>query len=257
MNYDNRFVLFLDILGFKQKVATTYKGDDDIPEEIDKLYHALEWITKTNSRIAGTKRVTQFSDSIVISFSDLEMHEFHYLFDDISYMLYLLVLQGVLCRGAIAHGKFLHDERYLFGPALVDAYETETKAAIYPRVIMDKSVLDIYREKAKKESKRGRFKRDVVDKYLLEDMDEKYFIDYFYYPKQIAENEVGYVGYLEKLRSLIVDESAKAKAVDVRIKYGWMKVKFNVTLERLGKEYYETTLPVLLQERFRNIKPFN
>lgn len=254
--YENRFVLFLDILGFKKKVDATYSKEQDLPLEIEKLYNALETISESNARTAGSKRFTQFSDSIVVSFNDSEEYEFSHLLDDISIMLYELASQGIFCRGAIAYGKFLHDEKFLFGPALVEAYETESKAALYPRVIIDKSVLDVYKQKSKKALKRLQLKKDFVDNYLLEDMDDKLFIDYFYLPVERAVGPDAYVEYLEKLRSHISDELSRARAADIRVKYGWMKQKFNSTLIKLTADGYHALITAELQKRLRSIKPF-
>lgn len=234
MNYENRYVLFLDILGFKKIIETTYDKEEDKTDEIKKLYNSLKTITKTNINHGNSKRVTQFSDSIVVSFRDVEIHEFSNLLDDISYMLFLLAFEGVLCRGAIAYGKFYHDHDYLFGPALVEAYETESKAAMYPRVIIDKSVMDVFKEKSKSLLKKSSFKKNFVDSYLVEDFDDKLFIDYFTNPINFADSIDIYINYLNKLREVISNGLSKARSADIKVKYGWMKQKFNRTLNELS-----------------------
>ncbi len=257
MNYENRYVLFLDILGFKKIISTTYDKDQDFPEEIEKLYNALKTINRSNSSTTGSKKITQFSDSIVVSFSNIEQYEFAYLLDDISYMLFLLAFEGIVCRGAIAYGKFYHDDQYLFGPALVDAYETESKAAIYPRVIIDKSVVDIYNESAKKISKkRTGFKKEFINSYLMEDFDDKLFIDYFLNPLTFADSKEIYVNYLESLRDFISKEHSKARTPDVKIKYGWMKQKFNYTITKLQEKYEELNFLPREVARIKKLRPF-
>lgn len=256
MNYENRYVLFLDILGFKKIIEATYDKDEDVPNEIEKLYNALKTISKTNSRTTGSKRITQFSDSIVVSFNDIEQHEFSHLLDDISYMLFLLAFEGIVCRGAIAYGKFYHDDKYLFGPALVDAYETESKAAMYPRVIVDKSVINIYKEKSKSTHIKSRFRKDFIDGYLMEDLDDKLFIDYFLNPLTFADSKEIYVNYLEKLRELISNGLSKARAADIRVKYGWMKQKFNSTLNKLQDNSTKLDIPHKEFMRIKKIKHF-
>lgn len=106
MNYENRIVLFLDILGFKEILSKTErKIDDEIvdnPDKIQELYTTLEGIYRHASwrtRAPNTSMVvTQFSDSIVISFV-AEGESLIMLFDDILKLLADLVLKGILCRG--------------------------------------------------------------------------------------------------------------------------------------------------------------
>ena len=52
----------------------------------------------------------------------------------------------VLVRGSIAHGELYSDQRILFGPALVEAYQREEKLARYPRIIIPKHIIDDHEE---------------------------------------------------------------------------------------------------------------
>lgn len=64
--YEERIVLFLDILGFKELIESSAKKT----EEIDKIKKAIHTIREVFD-ITNTTRertVTQFSDSIVVSF---------------------------------------------------------------------------------------------------------------------------------------------------------------------------------------------
>lgn len=44
---------------------------------------------------------------------------------------------GWLVRGGITIGDFYIDDMFVWGAALVKAYELEEKIAVYPRVILD------------------------------------------------------------------------------------------------------------------------
>lgn len=48
---------------------------------------------------------------------------------------------GDFIRGAITVGDIYIDENFVLGEALLKAYEIETKNAIYPRIVLDKSVI--------------------------------------------------------------------------------------------------------------------
>lgn len=141
-----------------------------------------------------------------------------------------LISNGIICRGAIAYGKFFHNNKILFGPALVDAYETESKAAMYPRIILDKSIIKSFKENKIISTKNRVYKKNV-DRFLKEDLDDRLYIDYFEYPSDKTENIHEYTMYMKKLRE-IISTGNKENKTDIKIKYGWMKMKFNEALKK-------------------------
>ena len=246
MNYENRIVLFLDILGFRSIIDKTVDKLEDNTSGIQELYDKLEEIKAfLDSRLKQKEvfddknfsmRVTQFSDSIIISFINDDNTTLLKLIRTIQELIINFVNSGMLCRGSISYGKLIHDNQIIFGPALNDAYETETKAAMYPRIILDKSIL----ESSKKNRQPSLFesemnKEDMILSYLSKDTDEKYYIDYF--PKDIGEYKymTNIQIYLANLRQIIINGSKSTKP-DLKVKYGWMKNKYNNLLQTLQSE---------------------
>lgn len=254
MKYENRYVLFLDILGFKKLVQETEIDDT----KVKALHTALSIIRGFATSGAKLPRnATQFSDSIVISFTDENNSELILLLDEIIDLLMAMIRKGIICRGAISYGKFYHDDKILFGPALVDAYETETKAAMYPRIILDKSVLKVFKE-GKILNSRNKLSKDYINQFLKEDLDDRLYIDYFEYPISKTLNLTDYNSYMSKLREIIQTESAKAKSADIKVKYGWMKHKFNAAIKNVAKNKFVESFNnpnTKLVEEFYKIKP--
>jgi hypothetical protein len=58
-----------------------------------------------------------------------------------------IATDGIFLRGAITYGKIFHTGRILFGSAYQNAFELESKKALNPRIIVDKSVLDFLKDK--------------------------------------------------------------------------------------------------------------
>lgn len=246
MNYENRIVLFLDILGFKSIIEKTIDKNQDNEEGIETLYNNLTGIKEfLTSRLKQkdvfqnrnlSLKVTQFSDSIIISFINDDNSTLLNLIRTIQELILKLVNNGILCRGAISYGKLIHDNRLIFGPALNDAYETETKAALYPRIILDKSLIEIGKQ-SKQPSlfQESINNEEIILGYLSQDSDDKYYIDYF--PKDIGNYK--YVTdiqvYLANLRQIIINGSRFTKP-DLKVKYGWMKNKYNNLLTLLKNE---------------------
>jgi len=249
--YENRVVLFIDILGFKNIIKETMM--DNGRENVKQTELLKDLIISMKSKFkhfkgeySKAKMVTQFSDSIVVSFK-IEEKEIHNLFNDIQSLLIHFVNNGVICRGAISYGKIIHTKNVLFGPALVDAYETETKAALYPKVILDKSILEIVFKNIKRKTislfDETPFAIDtLVNMFLNRDTDDKYYIDYFINPFKLISNIEEKVTYNENLRKIIIN-GLKYEAPDLKVKYGWMKNKYNnfinsVNEKTLTYDYY-------------------
>src|SRR5680860_168334 len=123
--YEKRFVLFLDILGFKKIIEETEKKNKQ-NEKIHALILALKEMKKIVSRMPKktSKIVTQFSDSIVVSFQEDDFKEIPIFLINIHKLIVHLAKRQIFCRGAISYGHLFHTQDFVFGPALIDAYLT-------------------------------------------------------------------------------------------------------------------------------------
>lgn len=244
-NYDKRIVAFIDILGFAQKLEGTQlennnKNKKDNEKEIKNLVSAFERIRELmgiDEPIEGaakSRMVTQFSDSIVISF-DLrnESKEFNYLLGELLFLQIELVKYNILIRGGISYGPLIHTEKVLFGPALVNAYKLESLAAISPRIILPKSLYN----------KNSEFK-DIISKGITDqnldillslDEDDFYYLDYFDKCRNpealVFSDDREYINHLKLLRKTIV-KGLKTIQPGIYSKYGWMKTKWNRTIKK-------------------------
>lgn len=161
--YGDSIVCFIDLLGFKQTVDRSIQDEkllielytalselqahkliDEVFGCIPSLTSSGQWIT---SKQAGTTeaaksewpmRVTQFSDSFVLSCPAENTGSCRLLLQTLYAVKRLFFWHlGVLMRGGVAMGKLIHEQGgVLFGPAMNEAYELESKSAIYPRVLI-------------------------------------------------------------------------------------------------------------------------
>lgn len=243
MKYENRVVAFIDILGFKSLLNETTRQDgSDNEENIDVLIKAYETIKDVweIDEIYGSlskptsRKVSIFSDSIVISFEVGEESQVFSTLLDIKHLIMRLVYRKILCRGAVAIGKFIHTDDYLFGPALVEAYTLESKAAMYPRIILDRDVIDVAaRNKPSRHSLDDEMK--YVESLLEKDSDGMYYIDYFFKARtELDDPEYDFPEYIELLGGIIrkglMGSSHHGKA-DLRVKYSWMRERYNRMVE--------------------------
>lgn len=165
--YKNHLIAFLDVLGIKALIDKHKKGDEykaiDMIDEIRKIVETSAEIIKKPDDFY----YLQISDSFVFICNP----------DDIVLLIKLLsVLQTRIItechfqlRGAITIGDAIirEDGKFIIGPAYIQAYQLQENDAIYPRIIVDKSVIN-----AVTEIEGG------IDKYFKQDSDKEHFVDY-------------------------------------------------------------------------------
>ena len=250
MKYEQRIVAFIDILGFKLLLNDTVdKNGVDNEEAIDAVISAYEairdiWDLDKKSElvdmditpIANTKKVSIFSDCLVVSFTVEQSSEVFFTLLEIQWLIMRLLARKILCRGAVSIGKFIHTEQYLFGPALVEAYTLESKAALYPRVILDRNVIEAGSEHSIMNHSKS-MEKNYLHSLLEQDSDGMYYIDYFSSAQsELDDPEYDFPNYISNLADIIrkglMSSSHHSKA-DIRVKYSWMRERYNNMVDRV------------------------
>lgn len=167
LSYKQSIVVFLDILGFKRKVAS--KNNTNIKQVFNILTYTQAWDTKDGKNlfieskdfcaetyVDWTKisfdeiqqqlQITYFSDSLVITLpyekSNLNTRLF-LIIRSLAYLMSKLSASNYFVRGSIVTGKMFHKSNMFFGPAFLEAYKLESENAIYPRVILSQDLTNI------------------------------------------------------------------------------------------------------------------
>ena len=182
--YEERIILFLDFLGFKEIVESTV-GDnanlDRLLEAIDRLYD----IGHEDADLYSTRSITIFSDSVVLSYAVHEQSAVFYLLSDIAFAVIDLAIRGFLLRGAVTVGDLLHTKRYLVGPAMVKAHELESKVAKSPRVLLDPKLVAIAR-KAHADQHDAEHEARYVRAFMTKDDDGHHYLNYISWASVVA-----------------------------------------------------------------------
>ena len=157
--YQERLVAFIDILGFSDIVRKSERS----PGSINLIYESLKFLKgreiSTNwdlqlieieedaqkrdmeeFNIADRTNCTSFSDSIAVTVKCDENNineSFSTLISNLSYVGATLMMKGILFRGGITIGNVVHTtDGIIFGQGLIDAYQLESKSAVFPRVLL-------------------------------------------------------------------------------------------------------------------------
>ena len=200
--YERRLILFVDFLGFKEIVDRTATD----PEALQKVLWAMEQLRAIGDDAMGeSQRFQQFSDCVVLSFRVTEPSGVFYLLNDIGITTITLASAGFMIRGAVTVGDLYHDEQLIVGPAMVRAYELESKSAKYPRVIIDPEALEVGRSHRSNRHSR-REESAYLESFLLEDDDGWMFFDWFSWKvvvEAIGADDQAYPNYLARLAATI------------------------------------------------------
>lgn len=144
MQYKKSFVVFLDVLGFKNMVK-------------QKKYKEIEkYLIIVRDEILKLKAINQKKDIKSIVISDSIILSIETTKEDINNLNVLqnlclfvakiqetLARENIWIRGAISHGEtyFDEDNNQVVGEAYIDAYLLEESQSIYPRVILDNRII--------------------------------------------------------------------------------------------------------------------
>ena len=160
--YKKNIVTFIDILGFKnlveqseiheeifrkiQRTLMKFKSLEDPlswPSDLIEVEEDAQMKGLEGFDISSKTKCTCFSDSIVVSIeveNDLNK-VFSSLIANLARIGAELLCEGVLIRGGIDLAEVYHENGVIFGKGLINAYELESNAAKYPRIIVSKNLI--------------------------------------------------------------------------------------------------------------------
>jgi hypothetical protein len=239
VNYERSILTYIDMLGFRELIATKSAGD--ISRSIRVVREAVEPRRFKRS-------IPEIPEGDFCNFSDLciirkpitkegrfpargEVHS------QILHMVHvqstLLFDEGILLRGGITVGDVALSYRQLFGPAVIRGYALENQVARFPRIVVGTEVL----EELKKNPALWVHDPDTDIKatksLLRRDFDGEYFVDYL----RVIEEELGersqYPGLLEQHGQFIKTGLKRYKDNEsILPKYKWLREYHRYTVKR-------------------------
>jgi hypothetical protein len=185
--YEDCFIAFLDILGFKNKVIDSQHTSGILKILIDSLNicgafpsggKKVSTASNTNRTISIQSRF--FSDTIVF-FSKINKEDISHLFLIIRYLQDRLWEKGICLRGAVTNGGMYwpstnyKEGNIIVGPGLIDAYKLESEVAIYPRILVSQELRGYINGKEIDAFPFGQSGR--LKDFIRQDKDEQFFLD--------------------------------------------------------------------------------
>ncbi|MGL4772187.1 MAG: hypothetical protein ACRC2K_01360 [Clostridium sp.] len=170
----NSMVCAIDILGFSEMIV-----DSCSKGEGNRLLNEISFLINKNKQCIIPNKYSQgnikiYTDNMIVGYpiKDDGEEELDEILNNVSEYQFNLALEGLFVRGGVTVGEFYINEDIVFGPALLDAHNTESKLACYPRIILDHKTV-------------GRLQRYINNykdapqhKKILIDSDGQWFLNY-------------------------------------------------------------------------------
>lgn len=137
MNISYTYTALLDVLSYRFRLEQDISsGEYSLKNDLEG---ALSIFDSVNSDIFGVQAI---SDTIIMTCST---HENFEEFLKILKAVYIAFLnRGLYVRGGVAYSRHYQSGRLTYSHALAKAYEIESKIAIYPRIMLDKNIIEMY-----------------------------------------------------------------------------------------------------------------
>lgn len=205
----DRFVLYLDIMGFKERVKNT-----NISELKKSLQKFKDKIVKLNPLMKGPDgkqgiknfmKMVQFSDSIVVATKGSSKDDLNHITRAAVILMHIAFETGFALRGVISCGKMVFDEenQLFFGNALVDAYLLEQEICCYG-VIFHATSEDIV-SNALNDNNGIYFPIEDIDIKLKSGVSKHYYVAWHKMKKDLSEGDITEkaLGWLDNLRKTV------------------------------------------------------
>jgi hypothetical protein len=234
--YQDRAVVFLDVLGFQDKLrefqteavknkeeqATEFFVSEGVNDFINTFKSVVGFLDENNFNYY------LFSDNICITIDYVEDH--NRLIDvliTINDLFFKFAEKGHFLRGGLDVGMFIDEKNrenkspIAVGVPLATAYKIEQDVAVYPRIVLSdayKKLLDSFEENKS-------ISEDTIAKknLLIKQHYEIYYINTFF---NLINNE-DKIELLEKVKLSIEENLVATSKEKVAIKYEWLAIEFN------------------------------
>lgn len=238
--YEDVILSYLDILGFRNLV------ENSTCEEVSAILNQFKYFADDRDQDAPHYRPTilRFSDTVV-RVRHLQSRENReipgsLLFHEILSLLHIqgeLIFREILIRGALTVGQISVENNQIFGPSIIEAYNLESRIAVYPRIIISQGAMDA------PFTDRRVLSPIHTPEHVLEDIREMvrqdengiWYIDYLRGFESELDVQELYPDYLGHHRNIILN-NRHSEDERIRLKYEWLTNYHNEVVHELNDD---------------------
>lgn len=131
------YAALLDVLAYRHLLKRDREsGRLDFQNDLAAALRVFESINE------AVFRVQAISDTIIMTCVD---HENFPAFLDLLRSVFVAFLrQGLFVRGGIAYSRHFQNRHLTYSHAVARAYELESQLAVYPRIVLDSNIVEMY-----------------------------------------------------------------------------------------------------------------
>jgi hypothetical protein len=138
LNYERRIVAYFDVLGWRSEIEQAAND----ARRIARIAMVPRIFSQGVSQIAAQANgahLTSFSDNVIVS-APYKADRLQSSLESLATIQIRAAFAGFWLRGGITIGPLIHNEAFVFGPALNRAHELESRLAKYPRILIDHDI---------------------------------------------------------------------------------------------------------------------
>jgi len=216
--YSNKIIAFVDVLGIKTLIEQHRNNDE---------YKAIDKIEKMRKIVEDSTKIEKQTKNVDLEYLQIS-DSFVFVCDPKTVIMLIELLSTIqmriinecqfLLRGAITIGDAIVREfgKFIIGPAYIQAYQLQENDAIYPRIIVDRSVTKAIKKSA-----------HPIKGYLQRDSDKEFFVDYvkvYMQKESLSKQKIKSRLSRENIFNCLRDrfkENYQKENHNISQKYGW------------------------------------
>lgn len=253
--FEKYVVAFIDICGFKNFIKKAEQAGTKESLQFSELLDVVSRDPVFKDEINFLPKemgleCLQISDSFIITAPCLKTTDKFPTLIAVSIkaiQIYQALLSiGLGARGGIAVGNLFVKDNNIFGSAFLDAYETESVKAIYPRILLHQTAV-----KELEELQQYMYRRDSI----FAKMDGEVFLDSFYDLTLVSIDSEDISTKLKEYKECIEINLKKTLEPKIRSKWSWIALHFNAHLDNYPLEIEKIKIEVNFPIQLNYLNP--
>jgi hypothetical protein len=140
MNPSYIYTALIDVLSYRFRLEKDRKsGTFSLKEDLEG---ALSVFDTVNSAVFGVQAI---SDTIILTCNTHE--QFPEFLELLREIFYAFLCRNLFIRGGVAYSKHFQNGKLTYSHAVARAYELESTVSIYPRIVIDDNIVQMYSQK--------------------------------------------------------------------------------------------------------------
>ena len=142
MSSEYAYTALIDVLSYKYRLETDIqKGEEAFKKDLELSLSVFDHVNMS------VFNVQAISDTVIITCNTHD--KFPDFLSIIKKVFVSFLRRGLFVRGGVAYSKHFQNGRLTYSHAIARSYEIESLEAVFPRIVIDNNILDMYRSSSR------------------------------------------------------------------------------------------------------------